>query len=62
MSEVVCQADGFYEIFIAAKGTGKCPPDLSNFKRMGEARSEVVAFKIDKDLRFIFESPECRCM
>ena len=54
------EADGFNQVFVSAEGACQSPPDLGNLQRMRQARAEIIAFEVDKNLRLIFQSAKCR--
>src|SRR5688572_6212049 len=61
VTKIMCQTDGFHQIFVATQGTRKGSSNLGNFKRVCQASPKIIAFIIDKDLGFIFETPKtCR--
>ena len=59
MPEIVGKTDRFDQVLVGAKGTGQCPPDLGDLQRVSQPRAEVIALKVDENLRLVFEPPEC---
>ena len=62
LAQVVTQHNGLDQIFIAAQGTRNRASNLGHLQRVGEPRAIIIAFVIDKNLRFIFETSESGCM
>src|SRR5215207_8863752 len=59
--KIMCQTDGFHQIFVAAQGTRERSSNLGNFEGVRQARPKVIAFVVDKDLSFVFKaSKPCR--
>ena len=56
--QVVGEADGFRQVFIAAQRPGEGPADLRDFQRMGQPGAVVVSLIIDEDLGLVFQPPE----
>jgi hypothetical protein len=56
--KVMCQADGFNQVFIASQGARQCPSNLRYFDGMRQPGSEIIALKIDEDLCFVFQAAE----
>jgi hypothetical protein len=46
MAEIMGQAYRFFQIFIATQSPGDGPPDLSDFKRMGQAGAIIISLSI----------------
>jgi hypothetical protein len=59
MAQVVPQGDGFGQIFIEKHRPGDGPGNLGYFQRMGQPRTVFIAQRIEKDLGFVLQPPEC---
>ena len=58
VAEVMCQRDGLDEILIQPQGARDAAGGGGNFHRVREARAQVIAGAIEKDLRLVFQSAE----
>ena len=58
MPEVVGERDGFGEVFIQPQRAGDGAADGRHLDGVGQARAEVVAGAVEKDLRLVLEPPE----
>ena len=56
MTQVVRQADGLAQVFVATQGAGKGAADLSHFDGVSETCAVIVAFVVDKDLCLVFHA------
>ncbi len=62
MTEIMGKSAGLREILVEAERTSERARNLGDLKGMGEAGAIVVAFVIDKNLRFVGEPPKRRGM
>src|SRR4029077_17578159 len=62
MPQIMHERQRFGEVFVEAQGTRERAGDLHNFERVRQSCAEVIAFVIDKHLRFMSEPPERRRM
>jgi hypothetical protein len=58
MAKIVCEAQGFGEVFIEAERPSNRPSDLSDFEAVGQANAVMVAVGRDEHLRLMPEAPE----
>src|ERR1035441_10842883 len=58
MTEVVREGDGLYQVGVQTERAGNVARDGGDFHRMREARAEVVAGAVEKNLRFVFKPSE----
>ena len=56
--EVVAEPDRLDEILVQAQRAGDAARDAGRLERVREARAEVVAFRVDEDLRLVAEPAE----
>ena len=62
MAEVMRKRQRFGEVLIEAQCARERTGDLHDLQRMRQARSVVIAFVINEDLRLMGETSECRRM
>ncbi len=60
VSEVVCQRDGFDEVFVQSQRPSEVPPDLGDLQRVGQPRAEVVVLVGHEHLGFEIQPSERR--
>ena len=58
VAHVMAKSDGFDQVLVEAKSSPDGPRDLGDFQRVSQARSVVIAERIDEDLGFVLESAE----
>ena len=58
MAKVMCQRDGFGEVFVELEWACNVPGNCRDFHRVGEARAEMVTGAVEKNLGFVFEAAE----
>src|SRR6188472_3638583 len=62
MAQIVGKRDRFRQIFIQPQRTRDGATDRRHLDRMRQARSQMIAGAVEKDLRFVFQPPECTRM
>jgi hypothetical protein len=62
MSQVVAKRDRFGEILIEPKRAGDCPANAGNLKRVCQPRPVMVAFRLEKHLRFMLQAAKSVAM
>ena len=59
MPQVMCQTDGFGQVFIQTQPPGNGPGDLGHLQRMGQPCTVEIPFRREEDLRLLFQPAEC---
>ena len=62
MAQVMCETNGLHQVFIGAKRTGNRAANLGNLQGMRQTGPEIIPFKINKNLRLVFQPAESRGM
>ncbi len=58
MAKIVAERNRLRKIFVQAQRTCDSASDLSNLKRMRQARAIMVLFRVDEYLRLVLQPPE----
>jgi hypothetical protein len=56
MTEIMCERDGFHQIFIKLQIACNSTRDLGNFETVRQPGPEEIAFMVNKNLGFVFET------
>jgi hypothetical protein len=59
MPQIVGKRNCLDKIFVKSQGTSYASCDLGDFKGVGQACAEKIAFMVNEDLRLVFKSPKC---
>ena len=62
MPEIVRERDRFREIFVQSQSARDRATDRRDFDRMRQARAQMIARAIEKNLRLVFEPAKCARM
>ena len=60
MAEIVRQANGLDQVFVAAQRPRQRAADLRHLDAVGQAIAVMVSFRVDEDLGLVFQAPEGR--
>jgi hypothetical protein len=60
MPQVMSKADGFNRILICTQRSCNGSTHLGDFQSISQTSAEIIAFKIYKNLVFVFQAPEGR--
>ncbi len=58
MAEIMREGDGFGEVFVQPERAGDAARDARDFHGVRQARAQVVAGAVEKNLRLVFEPAE----
>jgi hypothetical protein len=62
MSEVMCQTNSFFEVFVGTQSPGNGSANLGNFQGVSQTSTVIISFCIQKDLGLIFQAAESSCV
>jgi hypothetical protein len=62
VAKIMGQSDGFTQIFIQIKNPRDGAANLGDLNRMRQASAKHIAFMVNEDLGFIFQTAESRRM
>src|SRR5690349_5623500 len=62
MPEVVRKRDGFGQVFIKAQGPRDSAANRRDFDGVGEARAQMIARAVEKNLGLVLETTKCARM
>src|SRR4030095_1743853 len=55
MAKIVGERDCFRQVLVQSQGARDCPADRGHFDRMSQARAQVIACSVQKNLRLVLE-------